>query len=181
MPSRHKGPFSNQRKRGRQLFHVQTSVLNIDKRLQDHSTTFETDSSTILCDNSANVHIWSSKSMFIGPMRLTDQHYVATIGGSKNSTSGMGTVRWRWKDELGKIHKCDIKNVIYFHQLPVNILSITGLADQLKDKDGTGIHTKINKSRFYWDKNKFQRTINHPSSNLLELPINEGFLMDSMF
>ena len=80
-----------------------------------------------------------------------------------------------------KSHTLYIENVLYFPQSPVNILSITGLADQLKDKDGTGIHTKSNKYWFYWDKNKFQRTINHPSSNLLELPINEGFLMDSMF
>ena len=44
MPSRHKRPWSKQRKRGRKLFHVHTSVLNIDKRLQYHSTTFETNS-----------------------------------------------------------------------------------------------------------------------------------------
>ena len=119
--------------------------------------------------------------MLIGPIYWTNQHYVASIGGSKNSASGMGTVRWRWKDDLGKSHTLHIENVLYFPQPPVNILSTTGLAYQLKDNDGTGIDTKINKSWFYWEKNKFQRTINHPPSNLPELPINEGFLMTSMF
>ena len=180
MPSRHKGSWSKQRKRGRELFHVHTSVLNIDKSLQDYPTTFETNSSTILCDNSVNVHICSSKSMFIVPMSRTVKHYVATIGGSKNSASGMGTVWWRWKDDFGKIHTLDIENVLYFPQSPVNILSITGLADQLNDNDSTGIDTKRNKSRFYWDKNKFQRKINYPPSNLLDLSINEGFLMPIM-
>ena len=96
MPSRHMCPWPKWRKRGRQIFHVNTSVLNIDKRLQDHSTTFGTDSSNIICDNSANVHICSSKSMFIGP----NQQYIETMGVSKNSASCMGTVRWRWKDDL---------------------------------------------------------------------------------
>ena len=97
-------------------------------------------------------------------MRRTDQHHIETIVGSKNSASGMGTVRWRLKDDLGKIHTLDIENVLYFPQQPDNILSITGLADQLKDNDGTGIDTKRNKFWLYWDKNKFQQTINHPPS-----------------
>ena len=181
IPSRHKLLWSKRCKQGRQIFHVHTSVLNIYKRFQDHSITFETDSSTIICDNSANVHICSSKSIFIGPMRCTYQHYVATIGGNKNSISGMGTVQWRWKDDLGKIHTLDIENFLYFPQSPVNILGITILADKLKDNDDTVIDTKRNKSWFYWDKNKFQRKINHPPSNIPELPINEGFLMASMF
>ena len=108
IPSRHERPWSKRHMQGRQLFHVHTSVLNIDKRFQDHLTTFDTDSSTIICDKSANVHICSSKSIFIGLMRRTDQHYIATIGGSKNSASVMGTVQWRWKDDLGKSHTLDI-------------------------------------------------------------------------
>ena len=95
VPSSHNRPGSKRRKQGRQLFHVHTSVLNIDKRFQNHSTTFETNSSNLICDNSANFHLCSSKIMFIGPMRRTDQHYVATIGGRKNSASGTGTIRWR--------------------------------------------------------------------------------------
>jgi hypothetical protein len=54
----------------------------------------------------------------------------------------------------------------------VNILSITALATQLQDDEGTGIDTKRCKSRFYWDHNKFHQTINHPKTNLPELPIN---------
>jgi hypothetical protein len=119
--------------------------------------------------------------MYEGEIRQTDHHYVATIGGSKNSSAGMGTVNWRWKDDHGISHAMKIKDVLFFPDLPVNILSITCLADQFKDDDGTGIDTKQTKSRFYWDNNQFQRTINHPASNVPELPINEGFSLAARF
>ena len=86
--------------------------------------------------------------MLISPPRRIDQNYVATVGGAKNSAAGMGTTRWRWKDDGGKQHTIDIKNVLYFPQSPVNILSITSLADQFNNDYGTGINTKRSKSHF---------------------------------
>ena len=169
------------RKRKRKTHHAHTTVLNIDRRIQDQLASFNTDSRTIICDNSANVHVCNDNKMFIGEIRRAEGHFVATIGGNKNSSAGIGTVRWRWKDDNGQEHTVDVHDVLYFPQSPVNILSITALADQYKDDDGTGIDTKRSKSRFYWDHNKFERTINHPPSNLPELPINEGFSMASLF
>ncbi len=86
--------------------------------------------------------------MFLGELRRTSKHYVATIGGNKNVTAGMGSVRWSWKDDNGKLHSMDIQDVLYFPSSPVNILSITALANQLQDDKGTGIDTKRCKSRF---------------------------------
>ena len=169
-----KHSWKKRRKTGK-VFHVHSTVLNIDKRLQEPTLSFDTDASTIICDNSANVHICNDKSFFVSPPRRTDKHYVATIGGSKNIACGMGTVKWTWKDDTGKSHTFEIQEVLYFPQSPVNILSVTRLADQFNDDEGTGIDTKQSKSRFYWGNNKFERTINHPSSQLPELPINEGF------
>ena len=79
------------KRKKKQTYHAHSTVLNLDKRLQDQSIKFDTDSSTIICDNSANVHICNDKNMFISPPRRTDQHYFATIGGAKNSAAGMGT------------------------------------------------------------------------------------------
>ena len=93
----------------------------------------------------------------------------------------MGTVRWRWKDDTGKQHTTDVHDVLLFPHSPVNSLSITALTEQFNDNEGTGIDTKRSKSLFYWKENKFQRTIHHPSSNLPELPINEGFTIASLF
>ncbi len=75
----------------------------------------------------------------------------------------------------------EIEDVLYFPSSPVNILSITALATQLQDDDGTGIDTKRTSSRLYWDNGKYERTIIHPKSNLPELPINEGFSFSSLY
>ena len=143
-----KRPWSKRKRKP--VFHVLNTVLNLDKRLQDRSLSFDTDASTIICDNSANIHICNDKSMFVGAIRRTDKHYVATIGGNKNAATCMGTVRWTWKDDVGTQHTFDIHDVLLFPQSPVNILSVTGLADQFGDDEGTGIDTKRTKSRFYW-------------------------------
>ena len=132
----------------RQTYHAYSTILNLDKWLQDQSIKFDTDSSTIICDNSAHVHICNDKDMFISPPCRTYQHYFATIVGAKNNAAGMGITRWRWKDDGGKQHKIDVKNVLYFLKSPVNILSITSPADQFNDDCGTGINTKRSKYHF---------------------------------
>ena len=97
-------------------------------------------------------YICNDKNMFDGELRPTDSHYVATIGGGKNNVAaGMGTVKWTWKDDNGKSHTMLIHDVLYFPSSPVNILSVTSLAEQLNDNDGTGIDTKQNTSQFYWN------------------------------
>ena len=138
---------------------------------------FDADSSTIICDNSANVSICNDRNMFVGEMHKMMSHTVATIGGKGHHSSGIGTVKWSWSDDQGTVHEHLVKDVLYFPESPINILSVTAFAGQLGDPDGTGIDTKILQSRFYWDRGNFSRTIRHPSSNLPELSINEGFLL----
>eukprot|EP00984_Skeletonema_dohrnii_P013467 scaffold5583_cov166-Skeletonema_dohrnii-CCMP3373.AAC.1 len=180
-PSKQQRRSWKKRKQKDKLFHAHSTVLNIDKRLQESTMSFDSDAKTVICDNSANVHICNDESMFVGPIRRTDKHYVATIGGKQNNASGMGTVRWTWKDDAGKKHTIDLENVLYFPQSPVNILSVTSLADQQEDDQGTGIDTKRYNSRFYWNHGKFSQTINHGPSRLPELPINEGFFLSGLF
>ena len=71
-------------------------VLNIDertRRIGEHGMmSFDTDSSTIVCDNSANVHICNSKSMFVGELCSVPNTKVATIGGKGHPAAGIGTV-----------------------------------------------------------------------------------------
>ena len=76
-------------------FRVHATALNIDKRLQDQAISFDADSSSIVCDNSANVHVCNNKSMFVGAIRRCNKHFVATIGGNKNVAAGTGTVCWK--------------------------------------------------------------------------------------
>ena len=119
--------------------------------------------------------------MFVGDLKQVTKHKVATIGGKGHAPSGLGTVKWRWVDDNGKSHEYLIHDVLYFPQSPINILSVTSFARQLKDNEGTGIDTKMEYSRVYWDFGKHERIIKHQPSNLPQLSINEGFSLSNVY
>jgi hypothetical protein len=112
IPKKKRTWFKRQKKKRMRTFHVLATALNIDSRTQDQSTSFDTDSLMVICDNSANVHVCNNKNMFLGELRRTSEHCVATIGGNKNVAAGMGTVRWSWKDDNGQLHTKDIQDVL---------------------------------------------------------------------
>ena len=60
-------------------------------------------------------------------------------------------------------------------------MSVTELANQFNDEEGTGINTKMNYSRFYWRDNKFSRKIYHSAFNIPELVINKGTTLFTWF
>jgi hypothetical protein len=162
--------------------YVLATVYNIDqkmKQISENTMYFDTDTTFIICDNSSNVHICNDKRMFQDLKDVTSPNVVATIGGKNSSPSGVGTVKWTWKDDDGKDHTFIFENVLYFPNSPVNVLSVTSLADFLNDDEGTGIDTKRKYSRFYWDHGKHQRTFHHSDSNLP--PINQGTSSFSWF
>ena len=78
---------------------------------------------------------------------------VATIGGKLNQPSVIGTVKWTWKDDGGAVHTEQLDNTLYLTKSPINIMSVTELANQFKNVEGTAIYTKINHSLFYWKTN----------------------------
>ena len=96
----------------------------------------------MVCDNSANVHICNKRKMFVGEIRKCTNQGVATIGGKGNQPSGIGTVRWIWRDGSGKSHEYLVKYASFSPQSPINILSVTCFARQLNDLTGTGIDKK---------------------------------------
>ena len=119
--------------------------------------------------------------MFVGEIRKCTNQGVATIGGKGHQTSGIGTVRWIWRDDSGKSHEYLVKDALFSPQSPINIISVICFARQLNDLTGTGIDTKQLTSCFYWDSSKYLLTIHHPPSNLPEISINEGFALSTMF
>ncbi len=142
---------------------------------------FDSDASTVICDNSANVHVCNDRKMFVDEIRPLASHAVATIGGASNEASGIGTVRWRWKDDTGHEHSHLIANVLYFPNSPINILRMTKFANQLNDDKGTGITTFRRESKSFWDNERYVRTIMHLLSNLPEMLINDGFSLSSFW
>jgi hypothetical protein len=144
---------------------VLATVLNIDEKtigIDGMTTLFDTDSSSVVCDNSANCHVCNDRRMFtkLRDTPLTNT-VVATIGGKTSIPTGIGTVKWTWKDDAGQDHTHHLTDVLYFPTSPVNILSITALADQLNDDNGTGIDTRCRKSRLYWDNHCYEKTFHH--------------------
>ena len=97
---------------------------------------------------------------------------MATIVGNQNVAAGMGTVKWKWRDDTGTEHTHLTKDVLYFPASPINILSVTEFSNQLNDDDCTGIDTARHQSCFYWNHKQFSRKLKHPSSNLPEMRIN---------
>ena len=159
-----------------------TTFLNVDERVSTrYLLPYDTYSTTMVCDNSENVHIYNKRKMFVRDIRKCTNQGVVTIGGKGNHLSGIGTVRWIWRDDSGKSHEYLVEDALFSPQYPINILSVTFFARQLNDLTGTGIDTKQLKSCFNWDPSKYLITIHHPPSNLPEIYVNEGFALSTMF
>ena len=83
-----------------------TTVLNVDEHTRTRDLLqFDTDSLAMVCDNIVNVHIRNKQIMFVGEIRNCTNQGVATIGGKGHQPSGIGTVRWIWRNDSGKSHE----------------------------------------------------------------------------
>ena len=169
--SRHIRRRSSRRRKFRRCV-FNCTAFNVDKRVPSTYLIDFDDSAvaTIICDNSANIHICNDRNMFESMATANVNKVVATIGGQVNFPKGIGTVKWSWRDELGDVHTHRIEQVHYFPSSPVNILGITAFGRQLNDEETTGIDTRWKRSRFYWS-GGHERWIHHPSNQLPEMPM----------
>ena len=53
--------------------------------------------------------------MFVGEIRKVSNQQVATIGGKGHQHSGIGTVKWIWRDDSGNLHEYLVEDVLFFH------------------------------------------------------------------
>ena len=98
-----------------------TSVPNVDERCRSRDMLhFNTDSSTMVCDNSPNNHICNRRDMFVGEIKKVLNQQVATIGGKGHQPSYIGTVQWIWRDDSGKPPSYLVENVLFPPQYPIN-------------------------------------------------------------
>ena len=56
---------------------------------------------------------------------------VTTIGGKYIIPKGIGKVSWSWTDDEGQTRTKELNNLLYFLHSPVNILSVTTLAESM--------------------------------------------------
>ena len=132
-------------------------------------------SQTVYLDNCANTHISNCKDDYITYTDLSgssEREGVGNVGGTAKP-EGIGTVRWKWEDDLGKEHVFELKECRYFPTSPANILSVSSLGVQLgDDDDGTWIKSGPYTSTFTWKKGRHQRTIKHTPSRMPIMHIN---------
>ena len=98
------------KKKGRTLWGrvAFTSTYNVDDKVNksNGNSIFDTDTSFVVCDNSANTHICNNKDMFVT--------FKATTGGKLNQPAGIGTLKWTRKDDSGAVHTELLENTLYF-------------------------------------------------------------------
>ena len=82
-----------------------TSAYKIDDKVKQSNGTsiFDTGASFVVCENSANTHIFNNRDMFV-TFNAKTAGLVATIGGKLNQPAGIGTVKWTCKYDGGAVH-----------------------------------------------------------------------------
>ena len=162
------------------VFHTPTSVTALtSEQLEAHSKSmdFSPGQDTAIIDNCANAHIWNKRDHFLTFREFrTKEQVVSTIGGKQHYPLGIGDVTVSWRDDDHALFRHTLKNVLYFSDSPVCIISSHRLACEWGDsvdEEGTYIKSKHSYSVFKWNHKKFKRTIVHPSHGLPELVIND--------
>ena len=84
---------------------------------------------------------------------------VVAIGGKDFSPKGIETSICSWNDDEGQLHPKKMNNVLYFTDLPGNIMSAKELAESMKDNDIIWLLTKTKYSILNWDFGKFKKKI----------------------
>ena len=122
--------------RPKQIFTSVYSSEQIENYL--NRVDFDPTIKTAVVDNAANAHIWCLKDDFvpesIRPIPKQDA-YVTTIGGSNHTPVAIGDVKTAWCDDSGRKHMHILKDALYFPQSPINIISVTALAEQYGDEE----------------------------------------------
>ena len=140
---------------------------------------WDSDSVPAVLDNSANTHIWTRFEDFVpGSVSYFDDSAnvgVLTIDQHASRPVAQGLVKIKLKDNLGQVCDISLEEALYFPKSSVNIISVTKLAAQFNDPEGTWIQTRWRTSTFSWNYEKHRIDFAHPPGNLPVLPVSGGF------
>ena len=164
----------------RQVFKVFTTVyaFSSDDTPVHDTITWDSDSVSVVVDNSANTHIWNNLDDFVDEsLRYFGDNEdvgVLTIDESSSRPLGIGQVIVTIREDNGTMTDMVLHDCLYFPASPVKIISVTALAKTLNDTDGTWIKTCWQMSTFTWNCEKHLVSFAHPSSQLPVLQVNTG-------
>jgi hypothetical protein len=150
-----------------------------DRLTHNPLSSFDTDSSFWVCDNSATGHICNTASLFTNEL-VPSIFEVGSATGISTPTL-MGNLTLRLTDNEGVKHSFTLENVNYLPDSPVNILSLRRLAELYPDenghpdRNGTGINSGYDSHTLFWDKARFNKTFHTASSGLPECLFSSGY------
>ena len=154
-------------------------ALSSDTVLEEAKrASWEPNSIQAVIDNCANTHVWTREEDFV-PSSLeyfvdNNPYRIITIGDHKEVPKACGTVPVTWKDSGGQIHSKVLEDCFLMPTSPVNIVSISCLAETLGDEEGTWIKTKWKSSTFTWEFGKYSMEIFHPLGQIPTLSFQVG-------
>ena len=67
------------------------------------------------------------------------------------------------------------KNILYFPNSPVNIISLVCLADHFNDDNGTYVTTRRIITAFTWDHGNYIKSLAHSENRLPEIMVNKDY------
>ena len=89
---------------------------------QERIVKFDTDAKPIGVDNRCSTCISPYIEDFIGPLEDTNKTIKGFAGAQANNPK-IGTFRWQWLDDSGKMHTFEIPNSYYFPECELRLLS----------------------------------------------------------
>ena len=152
----------------------------VDKLGAHMSLIFDSDTTTMVIDNSANCIIWRDKEDFepdsYREFSPEEAQGIATACG-EGFPKGMGTLRVDWYDDNDRYHHFALAGALHIPSSPVNILGICAFSRIIEDYEerGTRIDSSGQESIFSWNHGKFRRSFPHSDAGLPELPVNDGY------
>ena len=112
-------------------FTVVHALRSVDLNEYKAFASFDSNSETALVDNCANTHIWNVHLQFENFREIPKSRQgVSTIGGQPHFAQGIGDVPTSWKDDNGDIFWHTLKDVLFFPDSPVKIISSSKLATE---------------------------------------------------
>ena len=152
---------------------INTEGRDDQRSSQARTTTFDSDTMTILVDIAASACVTNQLSDFIEPPKSV-QVQVTGISKKQAMATKKGTVAWRIEDDDGQQNKFVIRNTYCVPDAPHRLLCPQQWAQQANDHvptpEGTGCMTTSRHVILFWDQRRHRKTIP------LDTKLNIGFL-----
>ena len=135
------------------------ALANDDADRIETEFTFDTKPATFGTDNCATHHICYQRDLFASISEPATSIGVRGVSGS-STAEGIGTVKFRLKDDNKKTHDITLKNVIFLPQAAKNLISISQWSSD--NSDDCNVTSRGKYSIFRWNHDEYSKTIIHP-------------------